>query len=229
MSTKQMPIANIARVDIITEETTPRVMSFDTASEATAEAQVSSGNEQELRIKNRILAQNNTEDIVKGYNVSLTDSTFSPEVFAYIDGGESTLTTGGDFSSYIAPIAGENVNRTKSQLAVYSEEKDYDGNVLSYTAFIFPHAYGSPASVSFKDGEFYAPSYTMKSRPSKGSSPMTVLCMPTLPVIVQSDEDLPESPVSDKTVILVAGKIASQPDLSAGTFAVYRDTAYKAI
>ena len=87
----QMAIANIERVDIITEETTPRVFSFDTASDASAEAQISAGAENELRIKNQILAQNITEDIVKGYNVTFTDSTFAPEVFALIDGGTSTV------------------------------------------------------------------------------------------------------------------------------------------
>ena len=64
MATMQMAIANIERVDIITEETTPRVFSFDTASDASAEAQISAGAENELRIKNQILAQNITEDIV---------------------------------------------------------------------------------------------------------------------------------------------------------------------
>ena len=88
MAMQAMAIANIERVDIITEENPPRVMSFDTASEASAEAQISAGSEKELRIKNQILAQNLTEDIVKGFTLSLTDSTFSPDVFALIDGGQ---------------------------------------------------------------------------------------------------------------------------------------------
>lgn len=229
MASQAMAIANIERVDIITEESTPRVMSFDTASEANAEAQISSGTENELRIKNRIMAQNITEDIVKGFNISLTDSTFLPEVFAFIDGGQSTVDDSDSFTKYTAPIAGEAVNRTKSQLAVYSAEKDYDGNSLSYTAFVFPHAYGTPSSVSFKDGEFFAPSYTMKSRPSKNSSPMTVLKLPSLPVIVSSDDDLPANPVDGKTVILLAKTLVSLTGLSAGSYAVYKDEMYMAI
>lgn len=229
MASQQMAIANIERVDIITEEEIPRVMSFDTASEASAEAQVSSGTETELRVKNQILAQNITEDIVKGFSISLTDSTFSPDVFAYIDGGQSAVDSDNNFLKYTAPEAGKVVSRTKSQLAIYSSEKDYDGNSLSYTAFIYPHAYGTPTSVSFTDGAFYAPSYTIKSHPSKGSSPMTVLSLPSLPVIVQSDSDLPQSPISGKTVILVAGEIASQSALAIGTYAIYKGTAYEAI
>lgn len=229
MASQAMAIANIERVDIITEESTPRVMSFDTASEASAEAQISSGQENELRIKNQILAQNITEDIVKGFNISLTDSVFSPDVFALVDGGESKVSGSDGFTKYAAPIAGEAVSRVKSQLAIYSAEKDFDSNTLAYTAFVFPHAYGTPASVSFKDGEFFAPSYTMKSRPSKGSSPMTVLNLPSLPVIVKSESDLPQSPVSGKTVILAAGTISSNPDLTVGTYAVYKGTKYEAI
>ena len=229
MATQQMAIANIERVDIITEESTPRVFSFDTASDASAEAQISAGAETELRIKNRILAQNITEDIVKGFNINLTDSVFSPEVFALVDGGASTV-SGDDFKKYTAPTAGEVVNRTKCSLAVYASEKDYDGNALSYTAFIFPHASGSPTSVSLKDGEFYAPSYTLKSRPSKGQSPMTVVVLPSLPVVVTASGDMPASPVSGKTCILAAASgITGLSDISVGTYAVYNGSTYTAV
>ena len=225
----QMAIANIERVDIITEETTPRVFSFDTASDASAEAQVSAGAENELRIKNQILAQNITEDIVKGYNVTFTDSTFAPEVFALIDGGTSTV-SGDDFKSYTAPTAGEVVARVKSKMAVYASEKDYDGNSLSYVAFVFPHAKGSPASVTLKDGEFYSPFYTMKSRPSKGQSPLSMVSLPSLPVIVSAAADIPASPVSGKTCILAAASgITGLTDIAAGTYAVYNGSTWAAV
>ena len=229
MATMQMAIANIERVDIITEETTPRVFSFDTASDASAEAQISAGAENELRVKNQILAQNITEDIVKGYNVTFTDSTFAPEVFALIDGGTSTVTND-TFKSYTAPTAGEVVARTKSTMAVYASEKDYDGNSLSYVAFVFPHAKGSPASVTLKDGEFYSPSYTMKSRPSKGQSPLSMVSLPSLPVIVSAAADIPASPVSGKTCILAAASgITGLTDIAAGTYAVYNGSTWAAV
>ena len=225
----QMAIANIERVDIITEETTPRVFSFDTASDASAEAQISAGAENELRIKNQILAQNITEDIVKGFNVTFTDSTFAPEVFALVDGGTSTVTND-DFKKYTSPTAGEVVERTKSTMAVYASEKDYDGNSLSYVAFVFPHAKGSPASVSLKDGEFYSPSYTMKSRPSKGQSPLAMVSLPSLPVIVSAAADIPASPVSGKTCILAAASgITGLTDIAAGTYAVYNGSTWTAV
>ena len=180
---------------------------------------------------------------MKGYNVNLTDSTFAPEVFALIDGGTSTV-TGDEFKSYAAPTAGEVVERTKCNLAVYASEKDYDGNSLSYVAFVFPHAKGSPASVTLKDGEFYAPAYTLKSRPSKGQSPYTLksrpskgqspvrmVCLPSLPVIVAAAGDLPASPVSGKTCILIAASgITGAPDGAAvGSYAVYNGSTYAAV
>ena len=231
MESQQMAIANIERIDMITEESQPRVYSFDTASDASADAQISAGAEKELRVKNQLLAQNITEDIVKGFNISFTDSTFSPDVFALVDGGESAVLDGAGFTKYSAPTAGEVVSRTKCRLAVYSSEKDYDGNSLAYTAFIFPHAFGTPASVTLKDGEFFAPSYTVKSRPSKGSSPMTVLSLPALPVIVSKADDLPASPVEGKTVILAAadGIFGLDGDISAGTYALYTASGYTAI
>lgn len=224
--TQQMAIANIERVDIITEESTPRVMSFDTASEASVEAQISAGAETELRVKNQIHAQNMTEDIVKGYNITLTDSLFSPDVFALVDGGTGTASEG-EFSKYAAPVAGQVTERIKSKLVVYAAEKDYDGNTLRYTAFIFPHASGSPSSVKLKDGEFYAPSYTFKSRPSKGSSPMTILNLPALPVIVSAAADVPASPVSGKTTVLVgASGVTGMGTLAVGAIGVYDGSAY---
>ncbi len=122
-------------------------------------------------------------------------------------------------------------SRTRCRLAIYSSQKDYDGHSLAYTAFVFPHASGSPASVKFKDGEFFAPSYTMKSRPSKSTSPMTVLSLPSLPVIVSQPDDLPDSPVSGQTVILAAasGIAGLDESITAGTYAVYRNSAYTAI
>lgn len=197
-----LPLANIERAEIITEIATPAIYRFDTASEASADAAVSSGTEQELRIKNQILAQNDTEDIVKGYDITLNDSIFSPEVFALVDGGASTIEDS-EFTGYAAPTAGSVVDRTRFQLAVYSAEKDYDGAILSYIRFVFPHCKGTPASISMKDGEFYAPSYKLKSRPKKGESPVLIQCLPALPTYVKTADEI-TTPESGKTVYCCA-------------------------
>ena len=240
--TTPMALANIERVDIVTEGSGVKIFNIDTASEASVEANVSSGNEGELRVKNQILAQNITEDIVKGYNLTLNDALFSPDVFALVDGGTSYSTTNSDeFVEYIAPVAGQVSSRTKFWTYVYAAEKDYDGQTAGYHAFIFPHCVGSPASVTFRDGEFFAPSYTLKSRPSKGKSPLKVVALSKLPVIVTSAETLPSSPVANETTILIAvtpttllttgqelGDLFDNPDAAAkGEIAVYNGTKWK--
>ena len=204
--TTPMAIANIERVDIVTEGSGVKIFNIETASEASVEANVSSGNEGELRVKNQILAQNFTEDIVKGYNLTLNDALFSPDVFALVDGGTSTAYTNDteSFAKYVAPVAGQVSNRTKFWTYVYTAEKDCGGDTIGYELFMFPHCVGSPASVSFRDGEFFAPSYTLKSRPKTGESPMKIIDLVKLPIAVTSSATLPSSPVAGETSILIA-------------------------
>ena len=60
----EIPIANVARVEIVTEETTARTFRVTTADKAKIEAFVSEGEEKELRKGNRLLAQLKTEDLI---------------------------------------------------------------------------------------------------------------------------------------------------------------------
>ena len=72
----------------MTEEKTPKTYTLtDQASQANIEAYVSEGQQQVLRVRNVIKAQNNTEDIVLGYDITLTAVVMLPEVLALIDGG----------------------------------------------------------------------------------------------------------------------------------------------
>ena len=77
-------IVNIARVEILTDEDTPRLLCFDTVSSAELEPFVSKGEETELRVKNTIIAQNFLEDIVKGYNITLKDAALSKALWLRI-------------------------------------------------------------------------------------------------------------------------------------------------
>ena len=61
----EIPIANVARVEIVTEETTARTFRVTTANEAKVEAFISEGEEKELRKANRLLAQLKTDDLIK--------------------------------------------------------------------------------------------------------------------------------------------------------------------
>jgi len=85
--TEGKSLVNIVRAEIVTEETTPITITFDTAQEASVEPFVSEGEENIQRVKNKILAVNRTEDIVVGYDTTLINNTLIAEALAIIDGG----------------------------------------------------------------------------------------------------------------------------------------------
>lgn len=183
---KEFPLANIVRVEIETEEETPKQYRLtDVASEATSTAFISEGQEQELRVKNVIKAQNKTEDIVKGYDTTLISATMVGEILALVDGG--TLRTSGEepdikIVGYDAPVVGSVVNRTPFTAKIYTAIKDVDGEDIGYVCFNYQHCKGTPVNYSLVEGEFFAPELTFKSRPKLGESPVSIDFLDTLPV-----------------------------------------------
>ena len=175
---KEFPLANIVRVEIETEEETPKMYRLtDVASEAEITAFISEGEEQELRVKNTIKAQNKTEDIVKGYDIRLVSATMVPEILALIDGGTWDATA----KKYSAPVVGSPVNRTPFTMHIYTEEKDVDGGTLSYVKFSYKHCKGTPVNYSLVDGQFFAPELVAESRPKMGESPVEFEILDELP------------------------------------------------
>lgn len=165
----EFPLANIVRVEIETEETTPKKYRLtDVASEAEVTAFVSAGQEQELRVKNTIKAQNNTEDIVKGYDIRLVSATMVPEILALIDGGALRVDAEDNTKvlGYDAPPVGVPVNRKPFTMHIYTEEKDTDGATKSYVKFSYQHCKGTPVNYSLVDGQFFAPELLRKADPS---------------------------------------------------------------
>lgn len=187
-----LALCNIVRVKIVTDGTETKTYIIDTAQSAAVEPSVSEGADEELRVKNKILAQNRTEDILKGCDITLTDVLWTPEVFSIIDGGTATYAEAadeangvqvGDFISYAAPVAGQVADRTRFTLTVYTQENDIDGDPKGYLAVSFPNCKGAPVSANFEDGTFMASEYTIKSRPKTGQSPYSYERMKTLPAV----------------------------------------------
>ncbi len=166
---KDMSLANIVKVDI-REEVSPfdEYSLTDVYTEADATAFVSEGEEKESRVKNVIKAQNKTEDIVKGYDLRFLSVSMVPEILALIDGGTWDEGT----QKYSAPPVGAVVERTPFAVDVYTEEKDVNGDTLNFVKFVYPHCTGKPINYIFKDGEFFLPELTAKSRPGAGQSPV---------------------------------------------------------
>ncbi|CAB1242670.1 conserved hypothetical protein [Clostridiaceae bacterium BL-3] len=174
--TSSLPIANIALAEIINEITNEAFI-FDTAEKADAKPDLSKGKEDILRVKNRIIAMNRTDDICIGYNIKLTDNTFSPELMALIDGGVATE------NGYEGPEVGKVVNKAPYTLNLYSEEKDYDSSTLRYAKFSFKHNKGTPVEFQFEDGKFYVPEFESTSRPKRGEKPVYITFVDELPSV----------------------------------------------
>lgn len=175
---QEFALANIARVDIVTEEDVPVTYTLnDMASEASIEAYISEGAENILRVKNTIKAMNKLEDITLGYDITLSAVTMQPEVLALVDGG--TWDSVG--KKYTAPPVGTPVNRKAFTLKVYTEDKDVNGETLGYVCFNFLHCKGQPVNYSVQDGEFFTEELSAKSRPASGESPVEFDYLAALP------------------------------------------------
>lgn len=179
MNVTEFALANIARVDIETEgDLSEAYTLIDMANEASIEAYINEGAENVLRVKNTIKAMNKLEDIVMGYDITLSAVTMQPEVLALVDGGVWDELT----QKYSAPAVGSPVSRTPFTLKIYTEDKDVNGDTKGYICFCFLHCKGLPVNYSVQDGEFFSEELRAKSRPAKGESPVAFEYMETLPV-----------------------------------------------
>ena len=218
-------IVNVARIEIITDEAVPRVLTFDSVSSAGLEPFVSKGEETELRIKNRILAQDLLEDIVKGYNITLKDCALSKELLALIDGGSAATASNNAFDGYDAPSAGQVSARTRFTMCIYSEEKDYSGETESVFRFVFPNCVGTPCSMSFENGVFAAPEYTVRSRSSEGYA-MKIQQLDRMPLVCANSNQAPAQPVEGDCIIASAAVTVGQTSLGAGDLAYYNGSSW---
>lgn len=155
-----------------------------TASEATLKASVDSGEDKPLRKGNRLLARSKTDDLIKGYDVELSDLLVYPEVVALLDGGAVVTETGGGFKSYTGPVAGKEVVKTPFTLEIYCANKDTGNTIVNYLKLTLTGCRGKGAvEWSIKDGDFYAPKYTIESLPAIGASPMSMDIAESLPQV----------------------------------------------
>lgn len=174
----EFPLANIARVEITTEEDTPVIYRLtNVATDADIVAYVNAGAQTVLRVKNVIKAQNNFEDLILGYDVKLSQATFIPEILELVDGGVWTVAD----KKYAAPVTGAPVERTLFTLDIYTEEKDGDGSTLNIVKFSYKNCKGTPVNYKATDGAFYSPELNIKSRSKLGESPAEVTILTELP------------------------------------------------
>ena len=164
----------LANIKLVVIRTASRHYLMKTASEAGLKPRVSAGTENELRKGDVILSQYITHDIIKGYDLELTDVLLYPKVLALVDGGVSIFDAQEDFESYTAPALGEVTEREALGVDIYCGNLDTGGNPVDYMKYSLDGCLGKPCEFTFKDGEFYAPKYTMISTPPFGMAPLSI-------------------------------------------------------
>lgn len=162
-----LSLVNVAKCVITNEKTNTSFDIGDTASEIEVEPILSAGKRDILRVKNKIHAINDTEDIVIGYKLKLKDNTFSLDVMALVDGGS---VSGNVYSSI---PAGQVVDKDQFTLEIYTEEKDYS-RTTGYTKFTFKHCKGKAPKYKVKDGDFIVPEFEAESVPFRGEKSVEI-------------------------------------------------------
>ena len=154
--------------------------SFATADEISCEPVIEEGESVNLTIKNKLIASKQVPDMVLGHDITCKDNVFTPSLLADIQGG--TVVDSGSFTKYTAPNVGAMPNTKSFDFIVYVEIVGDDGATGEYLKYTFPNCKGSFISPNFKDGEYYASEYTIKSRPALNTSLYTVDLVEELPV-----------------------------------------------
>jgi hypothetical protein len=167
-------LVNVAKCEVTNETTNETFDIGDTASEIDVEPILSAGKRDILRVKNKILGINETEDIVIGYKLKLKDNTFNLDVMCLVDGGTVTG------SHYTSIPAGQVVDKDMFTLTVYTEEKDYN-RTTGYTKFTWKHCKGKVPKYKIQDGNFIVPEFEAESIPFRGESAVSIDSVTTLP------------------------------------------------
>ena len=154
--------------------------SFATADEISCEPVIEEGKAKNLTIKNKLIASKQVPDMVLGHDITCKDNVFTPALLADVQGG--TVASSGSFTKYTAPNVGAMPNTKTFDFIVYVEVVGDDGATGEYLKYTFPNCKGSFISPNFKDGEYYANEYTIKSRPALNTSLYTVELVSELPV-----------------------------------------------
>ena len=154
--------------------------SFATADEIACEPVIEEGEAKNLTIKNKLIASKQTPDMVLGHDITCKDNVFTPALLADIQGGE--VEESGTFKKYTAPNVGAMPNTKSFDFIVYVEVVGDDGATGEYLKYTFPNCKGSFISPNFKDGEYYANEYKIKSRPALNTSLYEVELVRELPV-----------------------------------------------
>ena len=146
----------------------------ETAESIELEPVISEGKEDLCRSDEKILAVVRTPDLLYGYNLTLKDNAFDPEVASLIEGGKRKTTGQGEgatTSGYDNPMMSEGATMKPFLLEAYVA--NYEGDsIKNYVKITFNNCSGKAAKMSLEKA-FYAPEFEVKSREAtKASKPI---------------------------------------------------------
>ena len=135
---------------------------IETAQKAELEPVLSEGEEDILRAPEKILAVVRTDDLIYGYDVKLTDNTFSADVAGLVAGYKVTKGSNSQKDKYTTPMMSEGFTGKPFKLDIYVA--NYSGDaIVDYAKITLNKCIGKFPTMSVGDG-FYAPEFEIKAR-----------------------------------------------------------------
>ena len=135
---------------------------IETAQKAELEPVLSEGDEDVLRAPDKILAVVRTDDLIYGYDVKLTDNTFSADVAGLVAGYKVTKGSNSQKDKYATPMVSEGFTGKPFKLEIYVA--NYSGDaIVDYAKVTLNKCIGKFPTMSIGDG-FYAPEFEIKAR-----------------------------------------------------------------
>ena len=141
---------------------------IETAQKAELEPVLSEGDEDVLRAPDKILAVVRTDDLIYGYDVKLTDNTFSADVAGLVAGYKVTKGSNSQKDKYATPMVSEGFTGKPFKLDIYVA--NYSGDaIVDYAKVTLNKCIGKFPTMSIGDG-FYAPEFEIKARENTKAS-----------------------------------------------------------
>ena len=181
---EQIFTIDVSMVQIVTKSPA-KTYTFKTASKVEKKPLTTEGKEIPLELKGVRVGLKKAKNAYVGSEIKLTENSFTPDVFALINGGTVTFEEDGTtFKSYEAPTIGEEEEKKKFDFITYTERVDETGDILGYLKETYENCEGTLTGYSQEDDKFFSPEFTINSRPPRGSKGYKIEAIKILPVEV---------------------------------------------
>lgn len=179
-----IPLTDVALAVVTTIETHSKTYGFETATTVSTEEITQTTEEKNLEIKGTVYAAKPSKTIVLGYNLTLTNNVFIPELAALFSGGTVEVDNSSKaFKKFTPPNVGTTPKKTKFKIDFYSEENDEGGPTGNYLKISFDKCEGVSVPITMEDGTYFSSEMTLQSRPGAGQPPYVAELVAELPTI----------------------------------------------